>query len=324
MSGRIQTTPELAADLARCRALARSHYENFAIGSRLLPRPTRRWLAAIYAVVRIADDVADEGVGAAVSGADNAAAFAGGGASGEAARLAALEAWERGLESAAAGEGAPHWALRAGGAAARALDLPLDPFRALFRAFRRDLVQSRYASYEELLGYCRDSANPVGELVLRLFGAWEPRLAVASDAICTGLQLVNHWQDVGEDARRGRIYLPLEDLARFGVTPEQVLEGRDSQALRSCLAFENARARALLEAGGELVAATRGRLRLEVALFRRGGLAASAALTAADHAVLQRPPRLGRRARVGVAWGALRDAWLAPRPAALPEVARGA
>jgi squalene synthase HpnC len=300
------------ADLRACEALARSHYENFVIGSHLMPRAKRRWLAAIYAVVRVADDMADEGSPAATAAERDA-------------RVAALEAWERGLEAAAGGGDAPHFAQRAAGEAVRVLGLPLAPFRALFRAFRRDLVQDRYESFEDLLGYCRDSANPVGELVLRLFGVVpDARLAAASDAICTGLQLVNHWQDVAGDARRGRIYLPLEDLARFGVRRESVLAGEDSPALRRLLAFETARARALLDSGAELVAQLHGRLRLEVALFRRGGLAACDALARAGYAVQSGPPRLGGRDRLRIFAGGLRDAALSPRGPRGVEALRGA
>jgi squalene synthase HpnC len=301
---------EQSQDLRACEALARSHYENFAIGSRLLPREKRRWLAAIYAVVRMADDLADEDT------ADSPTS--------PAARLAALEDWERGLESAANGGEAPHFAQRAAGEAVRALGLPLAPFRSLFRAFRRDLSQTRYRSFEELLGYCRDSANPVGELVLRLFGQYEERLAAASGAICTGLQLVNHWQDVASDARRGRVYLPLEDLEHFGVAADAVLAGEDSPALRRLLAFETARARALLETGGELLTQLRGRLRLEIALFRQAGLAACDALARADYAVQTGAPRLTGRDRLRVLARGVRDAFLPPRTPRALEVLRGA
>jgi squalene synthase HpnC len=285
----------LAADLVACAALARAHYENFAVGSLLLPRRLRLPLAAIYATVRIADDLADEGPGGAAAAAD-------------------IDAWERSLERAVAGERADHFALRACAAVIRDHDLPLDDFRALFRAFRTDTVKHRYATFEELLGYCRDSANPVGRLVLALFGVRDFRLFEASDALCTGLQLVNHWQDVAVDARRGRIYLPLEDLTRFGVEPEAVLEGRDGPALRALLGFEAARARALLVRAGALVAATRGRLRLEVALFRHGGLAACEALGRAHYGVLAGPPRLTGRDRLRVLGRGLADLFRSPRP----------
>ena len=312
----MSTLERSEADLRACEALARSHYENFAIGSRLLPRSKRRWLAALYAVVRVADDLADEGEAGAPAGPISAAE--------RDVRLAALDAWESGLESAAAGGDAPHFAQRAAGEAVRTLGLPLAPFRSLFRAFRRDLVQTRYESFEDLLGYCRDSADPVGDLVLRLFGQHDLRLASASSAICTGLQLVNHWQDVASDARRGRIYLPLEDMTRFGVTQESLLAGEDSPALRSLLGFETARARALLEAGAELVAQVRGRLRLEVALFRRGGLAACDCLARAGWAVQADPPRLGRRDRLRVLLGGLLDAAVQRRTLRAVEALRGA
>ncbi len=183
-------------------------------------------------------------------------------------------------------------------------------------------MKHRYASFEELLGYCRDSANPVGRLVLALFGVRDPRLFEASDALCSGLQLVNHWQDVAADARRGRIYLPEEDLARFGVSPQAVLEGRDGPALRALLGFEVSRARALLVRGGDLVAATRGRLRLEVALFRRGGLAACEALARVHYGVMAGAPRLTARDRARVLAGGLADFLRSPRPEARKECSR--
>ncbi len=307
---RVSTGARLEADLRSCEALARSHYENFAIGSRLLPRSTRRWLAAIYAIVREADDLADEGEVRTEEQRQE--------------RIAALDAWELGLEAAAAGGDAPHFAQRAAGEAVRALDLPLAPFRALFRAFRRDLVQTRYETFEDLLSYCRESANPVGELVLRLFGRYDEKLRPASDAICTGLQLVNHWQDVASDARRGRVYVPLEDLTRFGLGVETLLAAEDSAALRQLLAFETGRARALLEEGGELLGQVRGRLRVEVALFRRGGLAACDALARASYAVQPGPPRLLARDRVSVVIRALRDAAAPPRPPRAVEALHGA
>lgn len=289
--------PDVARDLAACAALANSHYENFAIGSRLLPRGLRQPLAAVYATVRIADDFADENA----AGSDAAAKAA-----------AAIDAWELGLGRAAAGEPAEHFALRACGAVIRAFDLPLSAFHALFRAFRRDTIQTRYATFDELLGYCRDSADPVGRLVLALFGAHEPALHAASDAICTGLQLVNHWQDVASDARRGRVYLPREDMDRFGVEEATLLRGEGSAALRALLGFETERARGFLERGAALVAATHGRLRFEVALFRRAGLVACDALARARYAVMQGPPHLGRRDRARVLWQGAADA-LRPR-----------
>jgi squalene synthase HpnC len=287
-----RSDPTLRADLAHCAALARSHYENFAIGSLLLPRALRLPLAAIYAALRTADDLADE-PGAAAD------------------PMAALDAFERDLVRAAAGERVEAPVLRACGAVVRAFELPFEPFAALLRAFRRDLVQRRYDRFEDLLSYCRESADPVGRLVLLLFGERDPSLHAASDALCTGLQLVNHWQGVAEDARRGRVYLPLEDCERFGVDPEQLLAGLRPSGLPALLAFETARARAFLRAGAALVAGSRGRLRVEVAVFRRAGLAACDALERANFEVLARPPRVGARDRLRALRRALGDAWVA-------------
>ncbi len=275
------------SDLERCEELAHSHYENFAVGSWLLPRSARGALAAIYAVVRIADDMADEEeTGTA-----------------PAERARAIREWEKALLDAVNGGDAPHWALRACAEEIRRHDLDVRCFQSLFRAFARDTEQVRYANFEDLLGYCRDSANPVGRLVIQLLDptvARDPLALEASDAICTGLQLLNHWQDVAEDAQRGRIYLPEEERSRFGVDENTLLAGHDSAELRSLLSFEVARARALLESGGGLVARSRGRLRLESALFRRAGLVGCDVLSEAGFAVMGGAPRIPRRRRL---WG---------------------
>lgn len=285
-------------------ALARSHYENFRIGSWLLPRDARDALAAIYAVVRIADDMADEERPE--------------GSPGE--RAEAIRDWEAGLLQAARGQRASHWALRACAAAISRHQLELGCFQSLFRAFLRDTQESRYESFEDLLGYCRDSANPVGRLVIQLV---EPRMAAdglaveASDALCTGLQLVNHWQDVREDADRGRIYLPRADRLQFGVDETSLLACKDSPELRALIAFEVARARTFLDRGAELVRKSRGRLRVEAALFRRAGLQACTAIERAGFDVMGGAPRSGVRDRLRIAQRGLCDALLLrsrPRP----------
>ena len=173
MKGVMAPTLDKDTDLLRCQELAESHYENFAIGSRLLPRQSRDALAAIYAVVRIADDLADE---------DRP------GVTPEQ-RIAEIQDWQAGLEAAVNGEGAPHWAQRAGAQAITQHNLDMDCFRALFRAFIRDAEGANYESFDDLLGYCADSANPVGRLVIALLDperANDPRLLDASDSICTG------------------------------------------------------------------------------------------------------------------------------------------
>jgi squalene synthase HpnD/squalene synthase HpnC len=290
----MNSSQDYAADLSRCQDLAQSHYENFGVGSWLLPRNSRDALAAIYSVVRIADDIADEDRPDATP--EN--------------RIVEIQEWQAGLESAVAGGSAPHWAQRAGAHAIRQHHLELDCFRALFRAFIRDAEGANYETFEDLLGYCSDSANPVGRLVIGLLDpacSANSRLLRASDSICTGLQLINHWQDVAVDASRGRIYLPREDRERFGVDEEELLRGEDSEALRSLLAFEVARAREFLEAGDELVRGTRGRLRIEVALFRRAGLQACAALERSGFAVMDGSSKLTGRDRAAIVFNGIRD-----------------
>src|SRR5205823_10215110 len=134
----------------------------------------------------------------------------------------------------------------------RAFDLPLDPFRRLIEANRRDQVTHRYETFDALLGYCALSANPVGELVLRILRAWTPGRAELSAATCTALQLVEFWQDLGEDARRGRVYLPLEDMGRFGYSVEELFEGRTNDRFRALIGFEADRTRALFDQGRAL------------------------------------------------------------------------
>lgn len=288
-------------DQARCKALAHSHYENFWIGSWLLPREARDALAAIYAVVRIADDMADE--------------ERDGTSSHE--RAEDIRNWENELLQAVEGQRASHWALRACAEAIGHHELDIGCFQALFRAFLRDTQEDRYECFEDLLGYCRDSANPVGRLVIQLIAPGmtaDTSALEASDALCTGLQLVNHWQDIREDASRGRIYLPRTDRLQFDVDEASLLAGQDSPQLRALVAFEVGRSRALLDRGAELVRKSHGRLRVEAALFRRAGIQACAALERADYNVMAGAPRIGTKDRARIVRGGLYDAWvLRPR-----------
>jgi squalene synthase HpnC len=176
----------------------------------------------------------------------------------------------------------------------RELGLDAEPFRRLIAANRLDQERSRYATWGELEGYCALSANPVGELVLHVFGALTPERLRRSDAVCTGLQLVEHLQDVGEDLARGRIYLPREDLDRFGVVEDDLRAPSPGERVRRLLAFEAERARGLLAEGIPLVASLRGRARLAVAGYVAGGRAALAAVERSGFDVLARSPRAGR------------------------------
>jgi hydroxysqualene synthase len=277
--------PNLERAYAHCERIAREHYENFPVASLLVPRALRPHVWAVYAFARRADDFADE------------PRFAGH-------RLRRLAAWERML-SAATGGRPRHPVFAALGHTIRTRALPEAPLGDLLSAFRQDVTVARYATYEALLDYCRRSADPVGRLVLALFDKLSPRRAAWSDALCTGLQLSNHWQDVGIDAARGRIYLPLEDLAAFGVAEEEILAGRMSDRFRNLLAFEIARTRDLFDRGKPLCADVGGRLGLELRAVWLGGTGILDAIERAGCDVFARRPAHGTADRLRLAAGAL-------------------
>lgn len=239
--------------------------ENFPVALRLLGEPTRADLLAVYDYARLVDDVGDEAPGD---------------------RSALLDELDRDLDR-LFGRDRPWLPVVAALApAVRRHDLPRRPFQLLIEANRRDQQVSEYESWEDLLDYCRLSANPVGDLVLRVFNAWTPQRAAWSDAVCTGLQLVEHWQDVGEDARNGRIYLPAEHRRRHEVEPADLLGARAADRLRGLLAEECARARAVLLTGTRLVRDLPGRARVAVAGYAAGGLATLDAVRDAGFDVL--------------------------------------
>ena len=184
-----------------CEQLTRSHYENFPVGSALVPKRLRKHFYSIYAFARIADDFADEGYGQGYS---------------ESERLEALGEWRRMLRHSRAG-GARHPVFVALAQTATEFDLPSALFEDLLSAFVQDVTVRRYQSFDQLLDYCRRSANPIGRLVLMLFGYRDEHRHDLSDQICTALQLTNHWQDVAIDLDKDRIYLPLDDLLQFGL-----------------------------------------------------------------------------------------------------------
>ncbi|HEY4996922.1 MAG TPA: squalene/phytoene synthase family protein, partial [Solirubrobacteraceae bacterium] len=175
-----------------------------------------------------------------------------------------------------------------------ARSLPREPFLRLIEANRVDQRVARYESWEQLRAYCALSADPVGELVLGVLGLATPERVALSDSICSGLQLIEHCQDVAEDLRAGRVYMPAEDLARFGCTVEQLRAEHADAPVRELLAFEVARARALFDAGAPLIDQLRGRPRIAVAAFLAGGRAGAAAIEAAGYDVLAATPRAGR------------------------------
>ncbi|MBK9116225.1 MAG: squalene synthase HpnC [Betaproteobacteria bacterium] len=263
------------------------HYENFPVASRLVPARLRGAVVALYRFARAADDLADEGD-----------------ASPEA-RLAALAAYDRALAEIAAGGTPPDPPFPALAAAVRAHGLPLSPLHDLVAAFRQDVTVVRYATYADLVDYCRRSANPVGRLLLALYRAETPANGSASDAICTGLQLTNFWQDVASDWERGRVYLPQEDLARFGVAEESIRARRADGRWRALMAFETARARALLQSGRPLARALPFRLGLELSAVIEGGLRILARIDAVGGDVFARRPVLTARDWCAVAYHAL-------------------
>jgi squalene synthase HpnC len=256
--------PELAAD----RIDARAAGENFPVASLLAPRFARPHLRAVYGFARLVDNLGDEAEGD---------------------RGALLDQLERELE------GPPRTEImRRLHATIAERRLPLDPFRRLIEANRRDQVRTRYETWDELREYCTYSADPVGRLVLGIYGrTHEDELVALSDAVCTGLQLVNFVQDPPRDLALGRVYLPQEDLRRFGVADE-ALAGPLTPAIAGLLRFEAERARVLLERGLPLRRALGGRPGLAVALYARGGLAALAALERAGWDVFSARPAPSR------------------------------
>ena len=261
--------------------MARAGGENFPVASRLLPRRVRAHLLAIYGFARLVDELGDAAPGD---------------------RMAALDWLEAELDRAFEGS-AQHPLLVRLQRTLRDCALPREPFARLIEANRIDQRVGRYETWEQLRGYCALSANPVGELVLRVLGAATPERIALSDSICTALQLIEHCQDVVEDYEAGRVYIPAEDLRRFGCAPELLggaEPGRDTplpEPLRAVLTFELARARGLLGAGQPLAGQLRGRARLAVAGFVAGGGAALEAIERAGYDVRFGPPRPGRGRR---------------------------
>ncbi|MFO0123912.1 MAG: squalene synthase HpnC [Inhella sp.] len=271
----------------------RHRQENFPVAGWLCPPALRPAVLAIYRFARRADDMADEGE------VDPAT------------RRLQLETLRGVLH--AIDEGRAPEPLHADLAAAVAAHrLPLAPMHALLDAFVQDTHLDRYASREELLSYCRLSANPVGRLMLHLVGVSDERALAESDAICTALQLINHWQDVGVDRLKPRVYLPLEDLQAHGACIDDVLEGRATPALRATVCKLNAWAMDLMQQGAALPHRVPGRLGWELRLVVQGGLRVAEKIQALDGATLHQRPQLRAWDLPRLLWRAL----LHPRPAA--------
>lgn len=253
--------------------LANAAHENFPVALRCLPADTRRHLLAVYGFARLADHLGDDAPGD---------------------RLRLLDDLEDDLDRVY--DGAPrHPILQRLAASVHERALPRQPFADLIEANRRDQSVKRYATYEQLLGYCALSANPVGRLVLHIFDRATPEREALSDSVCTALQLVEHCQDVAEDLRRDRVYLPAEDLARYGCAEADLWAPRASPALRAAIDFQVNRVRRLLGEGRELLARLDGWSWLAVLGFVAGGQAAADACERVAFDVLSGAPRTRRR-----------------------------
>ncbi|MEU5985772.1 squalene synthase HpnC [Streptomyces sp. NPDC047434] len=264
--------------------------ENFPVAPFFLPRAWRDDLMAAYGYARLVDDIGDGDL--APGGADaRLLGVAPGDAEDRGVMLDALETDLRRVF-----DSTPrHPLLRALQPTVRRRGLTPEPFLGLLAANRQDQLVRRYETYDDLLAYCELSANPVGRIVLGVTGTATPERILRSDAICTALQIVEHLQDVAEDLGRDRIYLPAEDLKRFHVTEDDLARPTAGASVRSLIAFEAERARALLADGTPLVGSVHGRLRLLLAGFAAGGHAALDAIAAAGFDVLARAPKPTKR-----------------------------
>jgi squalene synthase HpnC len=277
----IPTTPP-TLDEAReyCARLARTHYENFSVASWFLPRRLRQHFFNVYAYCRISDDLGDE-VG------DTAAS------------LELLDQWERELD--ACYDGTPkHPVFVALAETVRQFDIPKHEFSDLLIAFRQDQSVTRFETFNDVLAYCRYSANPVGHLVLYLCGYRDPERQQLSDFTCTALQLANFWQDVSADYGKGRVYLPLEDLRRFNVTEDDIAHRRNTPAFCSMMKFEVERARDWFHRGLPLISKVDRELAIDLDLFSRGGQEILNAIEKQQYAVLGNRPVISKQRKLAL------------------------
>jgi len=277
--------PTLAEARAYCRHLAESHYENFHVVTWFLPKPLRPHFHSIYAYCRISDDLGDEVGDPAVA-------------------LALLDLWGRELDACYEGR-ARHPVFVALAETIRACNIPKEPFADLLVAFRQDQTVTRYATMDEVLGYCRYSANPVGRLVLYACGEVSDENFRLSDATCSALQLANFWQDVRVDFAKDRVYLPQDDMRRFGVSDETIARGVATPEFRALLRYEVNYARSLFERGLPLIGRVNRDLALDLDLFSRGGLEILRAIERRDYDVLSARPAISKRTKLALAVRAL-------------------
>jgi squalene synthase HpnC len=274
------TKPAKLAEKGMAGMQGVQHYENFPVASLLCPARFRPPIAAIYHFARTADDIADEG---------NAS---------PAERLADLAAYRADLSAVSQGHAvSERWpgVFAALGPMLQKWQLPLPLLTDLLSAFEQDIVKTRYADQAELLDYCRRSANPIGRLLLHLYGVQEARALAQSDCICTALQLVNFWQDLSEDIPRGRIYLPADLQAKHGVTEAELLSLQSTNKTRALIADSVDWARQLMREGAPLVKQVPGRAGWELRLVVQGGLRIAERIEQLDFATLRQRPVIGKR-----------------------------
>ena len=272
--------PSLEEARAYCQRLATTHYENFSVATWFLPKRLRQHFCNVYAYCRISDDLGDEVGDPGLS-------------------LRLLDQWEK--ELVACYSGTPrHPVFVALAETVRQFEIPQREFSDLLTAFRQDQTTTRYQTFGDVVGYCKYSANPVGHLVLYLCGYKDAERQALSDRTCTALQLVNFWQDVSVDYAKGRIYLPLDDLRRFGVTEQDIASQQNTDAFRELMKFEVERAREWFEAGLPLVGKVDKELAVDLELFTRGGQEILNAIEQQDFAVLGRRPSISKARKLAL------------------------
>ena len=258
--------------------MANASGENFPVALRVLPARHRRHLTNLYFFARLTDDLGDE---AQAQGGENVTDL----------RLRLLDELAADIDRIYSGKEPQSPVIQAMAETVRDCDVPAKPLLDLIQANRQDQLVARYQTYQELEQYCELSANPVGQIVLYIFGVATPRRIELSDSICTALQLAEHWQDVAEDLASGRIYLPGEDLERFGVNEDDLAAASASRNIKQLMTFETDRAERLLDSGAPLVHTLHGAARVAVAGYLAGGRAALAAIRGQDYDVLRGTPR---------------------------------
>ncbi|MBT9329792.1 squalene synthase HpnC [Paracidobacterium acidisoli] len=288
-------TPTLEEARAWCRRLTETHYENFHVASWFLPKKLRPHFHSIYAYCRISDDLGDE-VGNTQQS------------------LALLDLWGRELDACYRGE-VRHPVFVALAETIRACDIPKEPFADLLVAFRQDQTVTRFETMDEVLGYCRYSANPVGHLVLYACGYRDAERFRLSDFTCSALQLANFWQDVRVDYAKDRIYFPLEDMRRFDVDEATLAEGRFTPQFRKLMQYEIGYAREMFERGMPLIGMVDRDLALDLDLFSRGGLEILRAIEEQDYNVLRARPSISKPRKARLLLRALSGRFLGRRAA---------